>query len=67
MRTPFLKFLNHTCAYIVFLVLIFVACLRGSSANLSANPFLDTACLGVYEAMPDSVVFILILVWVLGK
>ena len=62
MRSPFIKFLNHTCAYIVFLALVFMATTRGGSGN----PWLDMACVGVSGALPDSAVFIMILIWVLG-
>lgn len=63
MRSPFMKFLNHTCAYMVFLVLMFIASLRKGSGN----PFLDMACHGFEKTLPDSAVFVLILIWVLGK
>ena len=63
MKSPFVKFLNHTCAYIVFLMFIFMATTRGGSGT----PMLDLACKGVSGSLPDSVVYTLILVWVLGK
>ena len=63
MRSPFVKFLTHTCGYIVFLVLVFMASLRGGSGN----PWLDIACHGFSQTMPYSAVFVLIFIWVLGE
>ena len=53
----------HTCGYITFLVLVFMASLRGGSGN----PWLDMACHGFAKTLPDSAAFILILVWVIGE
>ena len=63
MCSPFVKFLNHTCSYMVFLVFMFMGSLRKGSGN----PLMDIACHGFEETLPDSIVFLLILIWVLGK
>ncbi|ELU14059.1 hypothetical protein CAPTEDRAFT_173024 [Capitella teleta] len=62
MRSPFIKFLNHTCSYMMFLILVFMATTRGGSGN----PWLDMACQGVHDTLPDSAVFTMIFFWVIG-
>ena len=62
-RSPFVKFLNHTCSYIVFLVLVFIATNREGSGN----PWLDIACTSVTKSLPYSIAVILIFIWVLGN
>ena len=63
MHSPFVKFLTHTCTYMVFLILVIMATLRGGSGN----PWLDMACRGFTDTLPDSIVIILILIWVVGE
>lgn len=61
MRTPFVKFLNHTCSYIIFLILVFIATNRDGSGN----PFLDASCSNCLCSV-KSIVSLLIFIWVLG-
>ncbi|KAK2170903.1 hypothetical protein NP493_1128g00031 [Ridgeia piscesae] len=62
MQTPYVKFLTHSGAYIFFLCLVFTA----TSRQGSGSPWLDIACKGIVKSLPDSVVYILILIFVIG-
>ena len=63
MQSPYMKFVSHSGAYIFFLGLVFTA----TSRQGSGSPWLDIACKGFIQSMPDSIVYMIILIFVIGE
>lgn len=59
MRTPVVKFVHHTCSYVIFLFYIIMA------ATIS-NPFVSMGCYGFSSQPFTYLLFMLIFVWILG-
>ena len=63
MQSPYVKFVTHTGLYFCFLSLVFIA----TSRQGSGSPWLDIACKGIVSSLPDSIVYIAILIFVIGE